>query len=80
MANVAKIFGTVLREVRSQSRISQERLAALADLDRTYISLLERGLRQPSLETIIKICDALELSLVDLSTRVQRRLDEDRGS
>ncbi len=46
-------FGSTLKELRADSGISQGALALEADLDRTYISLLERGLRQPSLKTII---------------------------
>ena len=42
---VVEIFGKVLREIRAENHISQEKLAEYCDLDRTYISLLERGLR-----------------------------------
>jgi transcriptional regulator with XRE-family HTH domain len=44
-----KIFGQVLRELREKENISQEKLAEYCELDRTYISLLERGLRQPTI-------------------------------
>jgi len=48
-------FGKVLREMRTEKKISQEKLAELCGLDRTYISLFERGLRQPTITTIFKI-------------------------
>ena len=54
----AKI-GTVLRSRREKLSLSQEKLAEMAGLDRTYISILERGLKSPTLETFEKICDAL---------------------
>ena len=52
---VIEIFGKVLREMRDENQISQEKLAEYCDLDRTYISLLERGLRQPTITTIFKL-------------------------
>jgi transcriptional regulator with XRE-family HTH domain len=43
------IFGEILREYRTRADLSQEKLALESGLDRTFISLLERGLRQPTL-------------------------------
>lgn len=59
---VVEIFGKVLRELREEQKISQEALAEYSDLDRTYISLLERGLRQPTITTIFKLAKALKTS------------------
>ena len=50
--NSLKILADKLRIYRNQKNISQESLAQLAELDRTYISGLERGLRNPSYLTI----------------------------
>ena len=58
---IERIFGLVLKEVRNQKKISQNELANLAELDRTYISLLERGLRQPTIETVFKLANALNI-------------------
>lgn len=52
-------FGLVLRKVRLEAGLSQEALAGFAGLDRTYISLLERGLRQPTLSTLIHLASAI---------------------
>ena len=59
---VIEVFGKVLRELREARSLSQEKLAEYCDLDRTYISLLERGLRQPTITTIFKIAKALDIS------------------
>jgi transcriptional regulator with XRE-family HTH domain len=56
---VSVAFGRVLRDCRNQARVSQEALAAAAEVDRTYVSLLERGLRQPSLEILFRLSRAL---------------------
>ncbi|MCU7907156.1 MAG: helix-turn-helix domain-containing protein [Candidatus Thiodiazotropha sp. (ex Epidulcina cf. delphinae)] len=50
-------FGDVLRELRNKKNISQETLALESELDRTFISLMERGLRQPSLTTILLLAE-----------------------
>ena len=55
---VAKAFGVALRAARTDAGISQEHLAELADIDRTYPSLMERGLRQPTIGRVISIADA----------------------
>lgn len=55
-------IGNTLRELRELANLSQEKLAEYCVLDRTYISLLERGLRQPTISTIFKIADALDIS------------------
>jgi transcriptional regulator with XRE-family HTH domain len=52
-------FGRVLNDVRRQRHLSQEALADAADVDRTYPSLLERGLRQPTLTMLILLGTAL---------------------
>jgi transcriptional regulator with XRE-family HTH domain len=59
-------FGKVLRDLRVKKGLSQEKLAFEANLDRTFISLLERGLRQPSFVTILEISKILEVSAAHL--------------
>jgi len=58
---LSKKFGIVLRDLRKESKLSQEKLAELADYHRTYISLLERGLRQPTITTLFDISKALNI-------------------
>lgn len=59
-------FGDRLRAIRAAAGISQEALAELAELDRTYISLLERGKRNPSLTCIGQLAGALSVSVAEL--------------
>ncbi len=56
------LFGDYLRELRTEKGLSQEKLAELSHLDRTYVSLLERGLRQPTLSTLFSLSKALNVS------------------
>ena len=61
-AGVEISFGQILRKLRESAALSQEQLAFRSGHHRTYISLLERGLRSPSLQAIVKISAALEIS------------------
>jgi transcriptional regulator with XRE-family HTH domain len=70
---VALAFGRVLRETRVQKGITQDHLASICDLDRTYPSLLERGLRSPTLAMIFRLSEALS---VNPSLLVMRTYDE----
>lgn len=57
-----RAFGLKIQEVRRNKKMSQEDLGFLADLDRTYISSMERGKRNVSLLNIIKVANALSVS------------------
>lgn len=63
LGDVKILFGTAIRTQRTKLRISQEELAYRSGLHRTYISDIERGARNLSLESIDKLARALELSL-----------------
>jgi len=69
-------FGHVIRELRNQQNISQEKLALISDMDRTFISLLERGLRQPSLKSILRLSESLKIRPGDLIDRVVEKLPQ----
>ena len=58
--NLKAAIGGVLRAKREKLAISQEEVAERAGVDRTYVSILERGQKSPTLETLEKICKALE--------------------
>lgn len=73
---IEQAFGIVLKDFRNQRKISQEKLAELCNLDRTFISLLERGQRQPTLTTIFKIAEALQVSPSNLISKVQTYLEK----
>jgi len=73
--NIHRAFGQVLREYRLKSSLSQEDLALEAGVDRTFVSMLERGKRQPTLGTIFRIATALGVSPATLVARTASRLD-----
>ncbi len=67
--NFNLFIGDRISEIRKQRNISQENLANLAEIDRTYISSIERGERSISLSVAIKITTALG---VDLSILIKK--------
>jgi len=64
-------FGRILREIRKGRGLSQEELGFESGYHRTYISLLERGLKNPSLKTIFQIAKALGVRPSELIQRFE---------
>ena len=71
---IQQVFGIVLRSLRERKGWSQEELAFECELDRTFISMLERGVRQPTLTSIFVIAEALEVKPSRLLGKVERLL------
>tara|TARA_R110000751_G_scaffold33508_2_gene83498 strand:+ start:11097 stop:11333 length:237 start_codon:yes stop_codon:yes gene_type:complete len=59
-------FGKRVREVRKSKGISQEKLAEMAGIDRSYMGNIERGEKNVTLKKAYEICDALEVEIKDL--------------
>lgn len=69
---LAQAFGRVLRERRLAASLSQEKLALEAGVDRTFVSLLERGGRQPTLSTLWRLSEALGVAPSELVKSVEK--------
>jgi transcriptional regulator with XRE-family HTH domain len=72
------MLGSELRKARESAGMSQERLAFEAGVHRTYISLLERDKKSPTVYVLLRICKALGISMADLIARIEKAADEDR--
>ena len=59
-------FGKRVREVRKSKGISQEKLAEMAGIDRSYMGNIERGEKNVTLNKAYEICDALDVKIQDL--------------
>lgn len=66
-------FGARLRELRTDLGWSQEAFAHRANLDRTYVSGVERGVRNPTLDVITRLADTLQVEVADLFPRREHR-------
>ena len=71
---VARQFGLIVRRHRTALNMSQETLAAEASCHPTYVSLLERGKRNPSLDTMLRIADALNTRAWELVRETEAAL------
>jgi transcriptional regulator with XRE-family HTH domain len=63
---VERAFGEVLRQIRKGLGVSQESLGFDSSLDRTYISLLERGLKSPTIRTLFAVAKVLDVRPSDV--------------
>ena len=64
--DIRKKFGKRVKELRQSKGLSQEALAHLAELDRTYIPSIEKGERNVSIEVILKLAVAFDLKISEL--------------
>ena len=65
-------FGRNIARWRLDRGFSQDKLAELADLDRTYLSGIERGIRNPGIKVVLRLRDALGLTLDELCEGVKK--------
>ena len=72
--NAARQFGLTIRRHRIAMNMSQETLAAAASCHPTYVSLLERGKRNPSLDTMLRIAEALDVKAWELVRATETKL------
>jgi transcriptional regulator with XRE-family HTH domain len=77
--SLSQAFGVVLRERRLAARISQEELAQAADLHPTYVSMIERGVRNPTLDVAARLAKALRVSLLRLIDEAENFSKKNRG-
>jgi transcriptional regulator with XRE-family HTH domain len=71
---IAAAFGAALKKIRRSRSLSQKQLALDCGLDRTFISLLERGKRQPSLGTVFQISKALNIPVADIISYTEKAM------
>lgn len=73
---ILKVFGMIIQNLRLDMNISQAELAERGDFNRTYISDLERGKKQASLSTILRLAEALEVQPHELMKFLEREIDK----
>ncbi len=74
-----KAFGEALRQIRNERGISQERLGLDAGFDRTYISLLERGVQSPTVRTLVRLAAVLQVPASEMLRRMEGILAKSRA-
>ena len=69
----AMVVGKVIQEYREKRGLSQEVASGLADIGRTHLSAIERGIRKPTLETFFRIADALDIKPSELVRLIEEK-------
>lgn len=72
LQDTVRIFATKIYEYRQEMNLSQQELADALGLDNSYVSLLERGIRIPSLLTLARIAEVFGVKPVDLITEISK--------
>lgn len=70
-AGALEALGLAVRQLRTEQGLRQEDVAARAGLHESYISFIEKGTRSPNWTTILRICHAFAVPLVDFGRRVE---------
>ena len=73
--DLKEAFGTVVKKLREDAALSQQELADYSEIDRTYISDLERGLNFPSLHVVYKLAEVLKIKPHQLIKKVDEKLN-----
>ena len=68
-------LGRAVRDIRTQRRISQEELAHLSGMHRTYLGGIERGEKNPSYTNLLRLAAALDVQASELLSRAEERTE-----
>lgn len=75
---ILKAIGQLVKQRRQTLMLSQEDLGGLAGLDRTYISGIERGVRNPSLTALVSLSTALQITTSELLQHLEFNIKENK--
>ncbi|MEO6476720.1 helix-turn-helix transcriptional regulator [Luteolibacter sp.] len=75
--DLKQIVGRVIARQRSNAGITQEKLAEVAGLERGYISLIERGLRMPTVDTIFRLCRGLNVLPSKVMLEIEKQVEKE---
>ena len=67
-----KVIGSVIKELRNERSLSQEKLAEKSDLDRVFISYIENGHRQPTIVTLFKLAEGLDVEPEEIVGKIKQ--------
>ena len=70
------VVGSVIQEYREKRGLSQEVVSGLADMGRTHLSAIERGVRKPTLETFFRISEAMDIRPSALMAAIEEALED----
>ena len=74
----ACVVGKVIQEFREKKGLSQEVVSGLADIGRTHLSAIERGQRKPTLETLFKIAEAMDIAPCKIVKKIEDEIEKEK--
>ena len=72
------IVGKVIQRIRETKGLSQEVVSGLADIGRTHLSAIERGIRKPTLETLFRLADALDIKASTIIQEIELEITKEQ--
>ncbi len=72
------LVGRVIARLRTEKGITQEVLSGLADIGRTHLSAIERGERKPTLETLYRISNAIDIPMSAIVLEIEKAIGENK--
>lgn len=76
MSKINQALALVVTRQRKLTNFSQEELAAIAGIHRTYVSQIERGLKSPTLPVLFKIAAALNINASEIILEIEKEVHE----
>lgn len=77
---IKQIIGKIIKSLRFKQELSQEDLAGLCELDRSYISMIESGKNEPSVTKIFELCVGLKIKPSSFFQLVEIELEKNRDT
>lgn len=74
---IKRAFGRTVKVLRAERAISQEEAASRVGVERTFISLVERGEQEPRLTSIQRFADGFDVKISELFERVEKIMEQD---
>ncbi len=76
MTDINQAIAKAINKYRLATSLSQEELADAAEIHRTYVSQIERGLKSPTLHVLFNIAAALEINASDIVQEIEKEMHE----
>lgn len=76
MNDINKSVAKAISKFRLAAKLSQEELADAAEIHRTYVSQIERGLKSPTLHVLFNIASALKINASDIVQEIEKEMHE----
>lgn len=71
-----KALAKILKHLRKERKISQEQFAVKANINRSYVSQMERGLGNPTLSVLFRIAEACDITFMELASLIEQEIQK----